>query len=182
MIKVSNDTSEAALAAAYLRRHDRLKTQIHSAESESDVRQSSLTLFDLDLVGKLEKHRVDYAHPDILVEFKLDGSFRSLKSRCRVISQMLHYIHYIPHKHGRHMLPDTFVLMDKRHALFYDTKDFYKYILDPRYYNGIKSPSSPHPDLEAALAKDPSVTTTIFNILADYELVWSEFEKRGAYE
>ncbi|CAM0027223.1 hypothetical protein VPHD148_0129 [Vibrio phage D148] len=181
MLKVANYTSEAALAAAYRIRHKRLKDQIFASESESDVRQGVLALYDLDLVGNLEKHRIDYVHPEIFIEFKFNVDFGNLQTRCKIIAQILHYIHQIPTKRGEYMLPESFAIIDKTYALFYDTIDFAKYIIDAKYFDGIGSPSSRHPLLEDELIKDIRVKAKPFHVLADYDLLWDEFEKRGAY-
>lgn len=182
MLKVARDTSEAALAAAYRIRHKRLKDQIFASESESDVRQGVLSLYDLDLVGNLEKHRIDYVHPELFIEFKHNVDFGNIQTRCKIIAQILHYIHQIPAKRGEYMLPESFAIIDKNYALFYNTIDFAKYIVEPAYFSDINSPSSRHPVLESDLIKDIRVRTKPLHVLADYDLIWNELEKRGAYE
>lgn len=182
MIKVSSDTSDHLLANASRVRHKVLKDKLYSARNESDVRQSFLALYDLDLVGHLEKYRIDYAHPELWLEMKYDMNWMDIPVRCKVIAQILHYMHYAPSKRGEHILPNSFGIVDKSFILFYETLNFTKYVLNPKYFKGIPNPSSPHPLLESELSRDPIIKGGKYHILAEYEKVWSELEKRGVYK
>lgn len=182
MIKVANDTSDAALAAAYRIRHAMLKDKLFSSLNESDVRQAFLALYDLDLVGNLERYRIDYAHPEIWLEMKYNVNLRDRAVRCKIIAQILHYLHYAPVKRNEPMLPESFGIVDKSYIMLYDTADFGKYIINPDYFKGIKSPSASHPDLERALFNDPLIAVKPLHVIADYDKVWTELHTRGAYD
>lgn len=181
MLKVANDCSDEALAKHARYRHAKLKDKLFSAENESDVRQAFLTLYDLDLVGNLEKYRIDWAHPEIWLEMKFSANMGDRAVRSKIIAQILHYLHQAPAKRGEHMLPETFGIVDKSYIMLYDTEAFGKYIINPTYFDGIKSPSSAHPKLERDLFNDPLIQVTPLHVLADYDTVWTELEKRGAY-
>ena len=179
---MGSDKSDSAIASSARRRHAKLKDQVFTAESESDVRQAVLALYDLDLVGKLEKYRIDYAHPEIWLEFKFKADILDRSTRCKIISQILHYIHQAPIVRGEHLLPETFGIVNKTHIMLYDTEDFGRYIINPNYFSGVKSPSSQHPQLEKDLFSDPIIQSQPLHILADYDEVWAALEERGAYE
>jgi hypothetical protein len=182
LIKVSSDTPDNLLANASRIRHKVLKDKIYAAENESDVRQAFLALYDLDLVGNLEKYRIDYAHPELWLEMKYDMNWSDINIRARVISQILHYMYYAPYKRSEQFLPDSFGIVDKSFILFYETDKFIKYILDPAYFKGIPNPSSPHPLLESHLIKDPVIKGGKYHILAEYDKVWNELNKRGVFK
>lgn len=181
MIKIASDCTQESLAKHSKFRHEVLKDRLYRSESESDVRQAFLSLYDLDLVGNLEKYRIDYVHPEVWLEVKYDVNMSDRKVRTRIISQILHYIHQAPAKRGEYLLPDTFGIVDKSYLLLYKTRDFLQYIINPEYFQSIKNPSSPHPELEKRLFSDPNIKTQRFHVLADYEKIWTEFEKRGVY-
>lgn len=182
MLKVASETDKEGLAEHTLFRHESLKRKIYNAENESDVRQSFLALYDLDLVGNLEKYRIDYVSPDLWLEFKYSIDLSDRRVRCRVLSQILHYLHYAPTKRGELILPETFGIVDKTNIILYDTCKFLAYIINPHYFKDIKSPSQSHPDLEKALFSDPIITSDLMHVLSDYDQVWNEFEKRGVYD
>lgn len=181
MIKMGSDQSDEALAQASRLRHHKRKGQIFAANNESDVRQGVLAYLDLDLFGNLEKYRVDYAHDELWLEVKYNGNFEDRASRCRVISQMLHYLHYAPIKRGEVLLPESFGIVDKNHFMLYDTSDFGKYIINLGYFKDIKSPSAPHPELEKALFADPLIETRMYRVLSEYDEIWTELDRRGIY-
>lgn len=181
MLKVAHDVSDESLAAHARYRHNKLKEKIYAAESECDVRQAFLSLYDLDLVGNLEKYRIDYVHPAIWLEMKYRVDIRDLDTRCRVVAQIIHYLHQAPADRKETKLPKTFGIMDKAFIMLYDTASFGKYFLNPDYFKDAKSPSSPHPDLERDLARDPLIKAKPLHIIAEYDRVWGEFLRRGAY-
>ena len=182
MLKVAMDCSDESLAKLTRYRHYKLKDKIFHAENESDVRQLFLSLYDLDLVGSLEKYRIDWCHPEIWLEMKFNVDMTDRTIRCRIISQILHYLHLALVKRGEYMLPETFGIVDKSYMMLYNTSEFHKYILDTTYFVDIKSPSSMHPKLERELFRDPIIQVEPLHILADYDKVWTELHKRGAYD
>lgn len=184
MIKMAADTPTSDVAYMAHLRHRKLKDQIYAAESESDVRQAVLALYDLDLVGKLEKQRVDYAHPELFIEFKYKQDLKDRRVLCKILSQMLHYLHFIPYKHSRYEFPENFAIADKSLMFIYSTEDFAKYIIDKDqvYFKDISSPSSPHPILERELFNNPIIAAQGLHVIADYSRIWDELEKRGIYE
>lgn len=181
MIKKSSFTSDYELAKASRNRHRRLFSCLYKSLSESDVRQYFLALYDLDLVGNLERYRIDYVHPEIWLEFKYQIDMTDRAVRCRVIAQILHYIHYAPIKRGEYLLPESFGIVDKSYIMLYYTDDFSKYILNPEYFKDIKSPSAPHPKLERDLFMDTAIQVEPLHVLSDYDKVWDELNLRGAY-
>ena len=182
MLKVASSCTDAMLAAHSRYRHDTLKSKLFNAESESDICQALFSLYDLDLVGNLEKYRVDYTHPEIWLEVKFKINVKDRADKAKVISQMLHYLHYAPTKRGEVLLPNTFGISDNSYITLYDTEAFGNYIINPGYFKDIKSPSAAHPELERALFADPLLKGLQLHVISDYEEVWSEFNKRGAYE
>lgn len=182
MIKLSHDVSDGELASACRRQHEMALYKIFHAENESDVRQFFLRLLGLDLVGNLEKYRIDYVHPEIWLEFKFNANMGDRRCRVKIISQILHYLHYALVKRGEHLLPDSFGIVDKNFIMLYDTADFLGYICNNKYFEDIKSPSAPHPDLERALFADTRIESEMMNVLTEYEDIWIALEKRGAYD
>lgn len=181
MLKVAHDVSDESLANHARYRHNKLKERIYAAESECDVRQAFLSLYDLDLIGNLEKYRIDYVNTSMWLEMKYRVDIRKLDVRCKVVAQIIHYLHQAPADRGETKLPSTFGIMNKAFIMFYNTADFGKYYLNPEYFKGIKSPSSTHPDLERDLSRDPLLKTAPIHIIAEYDKVWGELQRRGIY-
>ena len=181
MIKIASDSKTEDLASHLLMRHDILKSKIHSATSESDVRQAMLSLYDLDLLGSLEKHRIDFWSDELLIEFKHDIDLTDMKVRCKVIAQVLHYLYLLPQRYSEFMLPDTIAIADKNRVFLYNTKDFLKYIFIDEYFKSAKRPSGEHPRLERVLRNDVNTRGSSFHPIADYQRLHEEFEKRGVY-
>lgn len=181
MIKQGSDQSDYALAKDSRERHTIMMGQLFRAKSESDVRQCFLNIFGLDRVGNLEMYRIDYVHPEIWLEFKYCADLKDRTVRCRIIAQILHYLHYAPMKRGEYMLPESFGIIDKSCVMFFNTEDFLHYFANVGYFNDIKNPSSSHPDLEKALYADPVVDSRIYYTLREYSAVWDELSRRGAY-
>lgn len=181
MLKIARDTGSIALAKYSKFRHNAIKRCIFNAKNESDVRQFVLTYLGLDILGNLEMHRTDWVHPELWLEFKYSIDMSDRAVRCRVISQILHYLHYAPIKRQDFELPDSFGIVDKNNIIFFDTEPYLKYILEPRYFDGVRSPSAPHPELERALFADPLIVSTQYSILNDYGLIFDEIQRRGIY-
>ena len=181
MLKLGSDTDISDIVEHARYRNSTLKAKIHSSESESDVRQSVLSLYDLDLIGNLEKHRIDYWSNELLIEFKYNIDLIDLPNRCRVLAQILHYLYLLFTKHGNTTLPENIALVDKTSFILYDTSSLLKYILIDSYFEDSKRPSSEHVSLERDLRKDPAVTGMKFHTIADYDRIYSELEKRGVY-
>ncbi len=181
MIKVAADTAHSDLVDSVYKRHELLKGRIYSAESESDVRQGVLSLYDLDLIGNLEKHRIDYASEKLWIEFKYDTTLTDKKYRVKVISQVLHYMHKATMERMDFGLPAGFAIADKSYIMFYDTAKFTKYIVDNKYFWDL-SPSAPHKELEDDLMCDTLITSKQFHVISDYTYVWEELNGRGLYE
>ena len=158
----------------HINRHDLLKGKIYRASTEADVRQGILALYDLDLLGHLEKHRIDYSHKALWIEMKYYMK-PDLNTKCKVVSQILHYLHVAQH------LPKSFAIMDKNNAYFFDTSDFVEYIEDETYFKDCQ-PSGLHKKLEMALRLERAIGAKPLHVLADYSDIWEELEKRGVYE
>lgn len=182
MIKMAAETPQTDIAYYARRRHDIIKNKIFKSESESDVRHHVLSLYDLDLIGNLEKNRIDFWSDNIIIEFKHNVDLRNMNVRCKVLSQILHYLYLMPTKYGNFNLPDTICLADKTNFIFYDTRDFIKYLFRDTYFTSVTRPSGDHPDLEKILRRDRNVKGSIFHTIADYSSIWSELEKRGVYQ
>lgn len=182
MIKLAAATPRIDIARHAHMRHDQLKRKIHAAESESDVRQSVLALYDLDLIGNLEKNRIDFWSDELLMEMKYDADFLKLNSKCKVLSQLLHYLYNMPTKHSNFNLPENLALVDKNHIVLYRTDDFLPYLFKDEYFREAARPSAEHPLLEKALRLDRNTSGVTYNTIADYPRVWDEFEKRGIYD
>lgn len=176
------DTPQTDVAYHARRRHEILKGKVYSSESESDVRQAVLALYDLDLVGNLEKHRIDFWSDELLIEFKYDADLRKLDVKCKVLAQLLHYLYLMPTKHGKFMLPENIGLVDKNNFVLYRTEDFIPYLLRDSYFTNVARPSAEHPELERMLKHDPKCRGIMFHTIADYQEVWGELEKRGVYK
>ena len=182
MIKMAADTPQTDIAYHARRRHEMLKSRIHNTESESDARQCVISFYDLDLVGHVEKDRIDYYNEELLLEFKHHTcDLRKLDVRCKVFAQLLHYVYQMPTKHGKFDLPENMALATARCIILYRTEDFFKYLIIDEYFSEASSPSKDHPKLEKALRKDPNIRGMMFHTIADYDKLWSEFEKRGVY-
>ena len=161
----------------HVNRLDLLKGKIYRSSTEADVRQGILALYDLDLLGHLEKHRIDYSHRALWIEMKLHMK-PDLNTKCKVISQILHYLHIAE---GRITLPRSFAIMDKSNAYFFNTEDFEVHIRDSSYFKD-HSPSGSHPELEKVLRLDRVVGAEPLNILSEYDEIWEELDRRGVYE
>ena len=182
MLKVAADTSHECARNHLHLRNAILKDKIYAAGSESDVRQAVLALYDLDLVGNLEKHRIDYFNPELLIEFKYKADLNDLGVKCKVLAQMIHYLYKMVIEEHEFELPETVCLVNRTNFIFYDTTNFIKYLFDSSNFAGITSPSKDHPVLERLLRRDPNINGLSFSTISDYSHIWDELSKRGIYE
>ena len=123
------DISPEDAVSFILSRHENLKRGSHEAESEADLRQNFLALYDIDHRGKLEKYYVDYVHPELWIEFKLAPHLCEKSSKVKVIAQILHYLHDAIFRRKETSLPESFAIVDRTSIEFYKTDDFVNYII-----------------------------------------------------
>ena len=130
-----------------------LSSILASCRKEEEVKAEFCKFFKLKIFAL---GGIDHYEPGVLFEFKHDWDFSNPGMVARVLAQVMYYARRLKFSAAmtRYVLPPVICVVDRDEAFFADMKDFAKfYTADRDAYDWDRAPSTPCPDLVAAIAR-----------------------------
>jgi hypothetical protein len=160
-----------------------LPAVLAACNTEEEVKSEFAKAFKYKLDTRM---RMDLYTPTVLFEFKFDRNFQAQNTKAPVVAQALYYIREIKYGKLDLSLPAYICIVDKNESFFIETKDCKSiYDSDNEGFDWDRAPSTPCPNIVAAVGKLPKVKSSHvyrFSSPEDFSNFQSVLEKSSHYQ